>query len=204
MIIVGAQGFAKELLVLLEDNRVAEFAFFDDVSIDSTGCIFEHYQVLRSTELCCEYFRGDNRFMLGIGDPQVRFQLYKQFKDFGGSLIGISSIHATIGAYNAIDSTCTIMPGVLIENDNRIGKAVLLHVGTFVSHDVVVGEFSEISPYAKLLGRCEIGSFCSIGTGAIILPKVKVGSHAVVGAGAVVTKDVENGTTVVGIPAKRK
>jgi acetyltransferase-like isoleucine patch superfamily enzyme len=95
------------------------------------------------------------------------------------------------------------MTNVIIENDNVLGKGILLHVGTFVSHDVLIGDFCEISPCVKLLGGCSVGNFCSIGTGAVILPRIKIGDRAIVGAGAVVNSDVEPGTTVVGVPAKK-
>ena len=42
----------------------------------------------------------------------------------------------------------------------------------------------------------------AIGTGAIIMPGVTIGAGAMVGAGAIVTADVQDGTVVVGNPAR--
>ncbi len=64
-----------------------------------------------------------------------------------------------------------MLSNAIIESNNRIGKGVLLHVGSLISHDVEVREFCEISPYASLLGNVKVGDFCSLGTEKIILPK---------------------------------
>lgn len=203
MLIVGALGFAKELLIVLQEKDTIDFCFFDNVTQSRVGCIFDNFTVLQNSSQCTEHFISDNRFLLGVGNVQARYNLYKEFTGLGGELTGIASSGASIGMYNQIDPTCTVMQRVLIENDNIIGKGVLLHVGSFISHDVSIGDFCEISPYAKLLGRCEVGAFTSVGTGAIILPDVKIGRHVIVGAGAVVTKDVEDDVTVYGVPAKK-
>ena len=121
----------------------------------------------------------------------------------GDELIVVFRPHSRIGNCNLINLTTSVLPNLIIEIDNSIGKGNLFHVGSFVSHDVTVGDFCEISPYVKLLGHCVIGNFCSIGTGAIVLPKVRVSDRAIIGAGAVVTTDVEAGATVAGVPAKK-
>ncbi len=67
---------------------------------------------------------------------------------------------------------------------------------------MVVGNYTEISPYAKLLGKVKVGNLVSVGAGAIILPKICIEDNAVIGAGSVVTKNVKAGEVVVGVPAK--
>jgi acetyltransferase-like isoleucine patch superfamily enzyme len=74
---------------------------------------------------------------------------------------------------------------------------------------IMVEERAVISYGAILLAhhRHEVSSTkishdATIGAGAIILPGVTIGPNALVGAGAVVTKDVQEGTIVVGNPAR--
>ena len=206
MIIIGAKGFAKELLEVLKERPADVFkdiCFYDDKSENEDGCIFENYKVIRSTEECKNRFAEDNKFILGVGDPYTRRKLCITFEELGGKLIGIISNKSNIGSHNKIDSTSTILQRVVIENDNIIGKGNLIHVGTFISHDVTMGEFCVLSPYSKLLGGCSLGDFCSVGTGAIILPNVHISNNVIIGAGAVVTKDVEPGVTVTGVPARK-
>jgi acetyltransferase-like isoleucine patch superfamily enzyme len=131
--------------------------------------------------------------------------MYQRFVGFGGEMVTLVSKGAAIGRFaNEIEKGATILSRVVIESDNKIAMGTILHVGCFVSHDVRVGRFCEISPFAKLLGGVTVGDFCSIGSGCIILPRISIGDGAVIGAGSVVTKDVAPGDTVFGVPASRK
>ena len=66
---------------------------------------------------------------------------------------------------------------------------------------VVLEDFVELAPGAKIGGHCKIGSYTFVGMNAIILPKVKIGKNVVVASGAVVTKDVLDNCMVAGVPA---
>ena len=47
MLIVGAKGFAKEVLqVLHEENKHGNVVFFDDVSHDILGFIFDKFPII--------------------------------------------------------------------------------------------------------------------------------------------------------------
>jgi acetyltransferase-like isoleucine patch superfamily enzyme len=71
-----------------------------------------------------------------------------------------------------------------------------------VTHHVKVGDFTELGPGVKLLGRSEIGSRTMIGAGSVVLPGVKVGDNVIVGAGSIVTKDLPNCVLAYGNPAR--
>lgn len=51
-------------------------------------------------------------------------------------------------------------------------------------------------------GKLQIGEGCYFGLGACIREELEIGAHSVIGMGAVVLNDVEEGTVVVGNPAK--
>ncbi len=204
MIVAGSKGFASEITdVVLEHIRQDDLCFFDNLSQDITDSKFGRYKIIRSVEELKNYFdHVDRRFVLGTGTSRSRVALFELMRDCNGELQSLISLRAHIGMHqNVIHDGVCIMPLVEIEANNVIGKGSLIHVGTFISHEVVIGEFCEISPYVRLLGNTSVGSFSSIGTGAIVLPGVKIGSHVKVGAGAVVTKDVPDHSVVVGVPA---
>lgn len=205
MLVIGAKGFAKEILhVLNKIPNCGELVFYDDLTANTNMLFMDKFPVLKNQEEAKAYFqKTDNRFVIGVGNPQLRSMFAAKMEALGGIFTTILSPSADIGIYNnRIDAGVVIMDRVLIETDNLIEKGCLIHAGTFISHDVKIGAFSEISPFVNLLGNVQIGQACAIGTSAVILPNIKIGNNVVVGAGAVVTKDVSDNTTVVGVPAK--
>ena len=204
MLIIGAKGFAKEVLQLLTDSNQAENAvFFDDVNIDIPDLLFGKFPVLKNEQQAKDYFQNtDNRFCLGLGNPHLRYKLAEKFRSYGGVLTSTISNNAVISNIDVrIATGCNIMATALISPSVEIGEGSLIYFHTSITHDCTLGKYVEISPSATLLGRVSIGDFAQIGGGAIILSDIKIGKNAVVGAGAVVTKDVPDNCLVVGIPA---
>ena len=204
MIIIGAKGFAKELLAALYLNKPNEdFVFYDDVNNGKERLLFNRYNILSTREEAIKYLDTvDNRYLLGIGNPLLRYNLFKVFNSLGGNLTGMVSENATIGHFgNDIGQGTAILNNVVIESDNKVGMGCLIHNAAFISHNVTIGDFCEISPSVNLLGAVSIGNFCSVGTNAAILPKIKIGNNVVIGAGAVVTKNIPDNCMAAGVPA---
>ena len=205
ILIVGAKGFAKELLeAVLQSDPHAEVTFFDDLSGDDLPPkIFGKYAIIRSKEAARDYFeKVDVRFAIGVGAPRMRRKFFADFVELGGEPITVVSPFAKIGTHsNKIGAGTCILTDAVLESDNIIGDGCLIHVGSLISHDVVVGDFCEVSPRANLLGGVKVGAGCSIGTASTILPRIRVGQNVIVGAGAVVTKDVTDDCKVAGVPA---
>ncbi len=204
MIILGAKGFAKEVLEVLHQlSQLENLVFYDDVNKDIPKFLYEQFPVLRTIDEASDYFKTvDNRFTIGIGNPVLRKRLYDKFTTIGGEFTSVISPFANVGHFGSIiEKGCNIMTGAILSNDIYIKKGVIVYFNTLITHDCKIGEFVELSPGAKVLGRVEIGDFSIIGSNATILPDVKIGRNVVVGAGSVVTKDVPDNCLVVGIPA---
>ncbi|WP_297982254.1 acetyltransferase [uncultured Chryseobacterium sp.] len=207
MLIIGAKGFAKEVLEILHQNGETEnLCFYDDVNEDTPDLLFGKFPVLKSEEEAKTYFTNtDVRFTIGIGNPRLRKFLTEKFEKLAGKLCSTISKHAEIGSFNIqIEAGCNILGGARISNDVKIGKGTMVYYNSLITHDVEIGEYVEISPGATLLGRCKIGNYCSIGAGAIIFPDVNIGSNSVVAAGSVVRNDVPQNVMVAGMPAEIK
>jgi sugar O-acyltransferase (sialic acid O-acetyltransferase NeuD family) len=206
MLIIGAKGFAKEVLeILFQNNYSSKIFFFDNVTEDLPQKLFNEFDIIRSIESAKRYFQEyDNKFTLGVGNPATRFSLAEKFIKLGGVLENTISPYARIGHFgNSIGNGINIMTGVCITNEVTVNDGCLINLNCTIGHNSILGKFSELSPGVHISGNCIIGEFCNIGTGAVILPKVSLGNHVIVGAGSVVTKDVADYDTVVGIPAKR-
>jgi sugar O-acyltransferase (sialic acid O-acetyltransferase NeuD family) len=204
MLVVGAKGFAKEVLEILHQNQELEgLVFYDDVSKDVSSHLYNVFPILTNKLQAEHYFKTvDNKFTIGIGDPMLRSRLYNDFIAIGGQYTSTISKTAKLGSFGiVINNGCNILPCVQISNDVKIGMGTLIYYNSVITHDVKIGQFCEFSPGVILLGRCIIGDFVKIGAGAIVLPDVAIGSYAIIAAGSVVRTDVPNKAMVAGIPA---
>ncbi|WP_348810488.1 acetyltransferase [Flavobacterium maritimum] len=205
MLIVGAKGFAKEVLEVVHQlNQLDHLVFYDDVNDDTPENLFGQFPVLKTLEAASDYFkRTDNRFTIGIGNPVLRKKMYDVFSALGGDFVSIISPDVQIGSYDVeISLGSTILPGVIFSNSVKLGKGCLIYYNSIVTHDCVVGDFVEISPSVTVLGRCEIGSYTQLGANCTVLPDIKIGKNVIVGAGTVVTKNIPDNCVVVGVPGE--
>lgn len=205
MLIIGAKGFAKEVLQIIhQENDLNNLAFYDDVNTDIGTSLYNLFPILNSLESAKKYFESvSSKFTLGIGNPILRKKLFEKFIALEGEFTTTVSKYAIIGDYNnKIEAGCNIMQNVVITNDVTIKQGSIINQITSIGHDVIIGQFCEICPNVSISGNCYIGDFTFIGTGAIVLPGIKIGKNVIIGAGAVVTKDIQDNCVAVGSPAK--
>lgn len=205
MLIVGAKGFAKEVLEIFHQKGQTEsIAFYDDVSLDVGNILYQKYQILKKEEEVLTFFtKYGNEFTIGIGNPWLRKKMEIKFKKMGGLLVSSISPYARIGNFgNQLGEGCNIMTGTIITNDIKIGTGALLNLNCTVGHDCVIDDFVELSPGVHISGNCKVGAYSTLGTNSTVLPGVKIGVNVTIGAGSVVTKDVPNNAVAFGVPAK--
>ncbi len=203
MIVLGAKGHAKDLLVVLQEleNEHKTFSFFDDYTKPEASLFLDKYPIIHRIEEID--FSVNPHFVSAIGTPNSRRLLVEKFKELGGVYTSVISKHAIIGILDVkIGDGCNIMPYVFISNSVRIGEGCLINTSALIHHDVTIGEYCDISPGAKILGRVKVGNNCIIGSGAIILPDITLGDNVIVGAGTVVVADCLSENTIVGVPGK--
>lgn len=205
MLIVGAKGFAKEVLeICKQNNYLVDLVFYDDVNDEIHGLLYSQFPILKNREAALNHFLNtNNEFTIGIGDPKLRKMLHDKFISLGGSFKSTISTTSSIGSFNnTIEQGCNIMQQVVLTNDIHIKTGTIINQLTSIGHDVVINQFCEICPNVSISGNCTIGKQTFIGTGAIILPDLKIGKNVIVGAGALVSKDLPDNCVAVGVPAK--
>ena len=205
MLIVGAKGFAKEVLEVVHQlNQSENLVFYDDVNDNISGILYDRFSVLKTVEEASNYFKTiDNRFSLGIGNPTLRKKLHDKFTFLGGVFTSTISPLARIGSFgNEIGAGSNVMTGTIITSDIMIKKGCLINLNCTIGHDSILGEFVELSPGVSISGNCSIGDYSVLGTNATVLPKISIGTNVIIGAGAVVAKDLPDNCLAVGVPAK--
>lgn len=204
MVIIGAGGFAKELLdVVLQAIPLKDIAFYDDITEEGPRKLFGQFPILKNSEDLLKHFHQyGNDFTLGIGGTKIRKELFEKISGIGGNLVSTIDNRASVGVFSQLGIGSNVLSQACISNDSQIGIAALIYYNSIITHDCILGDFVEISPGATLLGRVSIGDFTHIGANATVLGRVKVGKNCLVGAGAVVTKDVPDNAVVAGVPAQ--
>ena len=182
MLLIGAKGFAKEVLeVLYQLTQLENLCFYDDVNNDVPNKLYDKFPVLRTTLEASMYFKDTSkRFTIGIGNPILRKKLYDKFTLLGGEFTSTISPFAQVGFFgNQIESGCNIMTGTIITSDIKIKKGTLINLNCTIGHDSIIGNFVELSPGVHISGNCKIGDFTVFGTNATILPKLNVGKNVI-------------------------
>lgn len=205
MLIVGAKGFAKEVLEVLHRlNQLENLVFYDDLNDGLTEKLFGQFPVLTTIREASNYFKTvDDHFTIGIGNPFLRKKLYDTFISIGGVFSSTISPSADIGSFDVqIGVGSNVLSGAVFSNSTVLGKGCVVYYNSIITHDCKIGDFVEISPGVTLLGRCSIDSYSQIGANTTILPDVKIGENVIIGAGSVVTKNIRDNCLAVGVPAK--
>jgi sugar O-acyltransferase (sialic acid O-acetyltransferase NeuD family) len=205
MLIVGAKGYAKELLQHFhKKNQLNNLLFYDDVSDDLPNLLFNKFKVLRTIEEAKTFFETiSNKYVLGVGAPKARFLLKNKMDRVGGAIEKVIVDSVEIGSYGVkIGNGVCIMSGTIMTNDISIGDYTLINLNCTIGHDSIIGNYCELTPGVHISGHVNIGDFTSIGTGAVIIPNIKIGKNCIIGAGSVVNKDIPDNSIAVGVPAK--
>lgn len=110
--------------------------------------------------------------------------------------VDVEEAEVSIGEGTIITQACRFTVNI------RLGRFVLLNLGTILTHDVVIEDYCSIMPSVNVSGAVEVGSSTYVGTGVQIIQLLKIGAQSIIGAGSVVTRDIPANCTAVGVPAK--
>lgn len=202
MIIAGAGGHAKEIMAELQWLGYEKPICFFDNTTGAKDTLFD-CPVLHDEQAVQREMTRDKNFIVGVGSPATREILYRQMIALGAVPYSLLSKYAHIGYSEIVlGDGLNVMAGVIITASITIRKGTLVHAHSSIHHDCMIGEFCELSPGCRILGRVNIGNGTSIGTNAVLLPGISIGNYVKIGAGAIVTKNVPDGVIVKGVPGR--
>ena len=114
MIVIGAKGFAKQLLPTLIKMNFSDLLFYDD--LDKTTHELFNYSIIHDLEVARTWLKKDNRFIIGVGTPLVRKRLCYVFEELGGKVISVHSEYALISTLGTLlEDGVAILQSAIIE-----------------------------------------------------------------------------------------
>ena len=207
--IYGAGGFAREVAWLVQELDRGEAAYevvcFIDDNEAAQGKMLNDIEVV-GLKAARERF-PEAVVVGGVGSPALRERLMNKAAEAGFEFGTIIHPRTERSKWIDIGVGTVICAGNILTTNIVIGRHVQINLDCTVGHDVIMGDYTTLSPGVHVSGWVHFGKRVYVGTGAVIINGVQdaplvIGDDAIIGAGACVTKAVPPGLTVVGVPAK--
>lgn len=200
--VFGASGHAKVVIDVIEHEQRFEIAFLVDDSPSLKGTELCGYRVIGGKTELLSAREQVNAGIIAIGDNRARLAVAAWLEENGFSIVSAVHPDARIGRCTDVGLGTVVMAGVVINPGASIGENAIINTSASIDHDCKIGNAVHIAPGATLCGSVTVGDGTFICAGVTIIPNLVVGKHAVVGAGSTVVRNVQEGTIVVGCPAR--
>lgn len=204
IVVIGAGGFGKEVLWLIDEINKAQSKFnvlgFVDDNPELQRIKICNLPVFGSLDWLS--YKPGLAVCLALGIPDTKRQVLQRIRNYNLRFPNLIAPNVSSSSYVHYGQGIIVGSGSILTTHISIGDYVLINLACTIGHDVSIGNGVTISPGSKISGCCVIDEYTDIGTGSIIIPGIHIGKEAIVGAGTVVIKDVPERTTVVGNPAR--
>lgn len=202
IIIVGAGGFGREALYLIEEiNKVSleynVIGFIDDnlEALDKIKC---HKKVIGTIK---NWDPNVNEYFVnGIASPKGKEYVTSILKQKGAKFVTIVSPTARIGGFTEIGEGCVIS-GSFIGDNVKLGCFVNV-AEAMIGQDSIIGDFSTLTGYVNI-ASAYLGKRVFVGSHSVVLNHRKIGDDVFICAGSIVFNHVKSGQKVIGNPAKK-
>lgn len=207
--VYGGGGFTREVAWLISSSE--EFAASDFVGyIDDAP---DRQQTLNGKPVhpFADFVKlhPDARIAIGIGDPTTRRSIAEKCAQAGLSFATLWHKNVERSEFVEVGEGVIICAGSILTVNIELGAHVHVNLDCTIGHDVIIGDYSTLSPGVHVSGNVTIGKNVYIGTGANIIngtaeKPLVMGDGCVIAAGACVTGDTDPSTLYAGVPAKPK
>ena len=143
-----------------------------------------------------------DQFVIATGEPKIKRSLAEKLLANSCQLINLIHPDFCSSSFHTIAKGAIIAEGNIFTDNIKVGFCAHLNLRCTVGHDVIIGNYTTISPGTIISGDVAIGEGTYIGTGAIIRDEVRIGKNCIIGMGSLVTKDIPDGVVAYGSPCK--
>lgn len=204
LIIVGASGFGREILRLVEDINQHNYSWnikgFIDDNLNALEGVDCDYKILGKIR---DWQPAENEeFACALAFPNVKRKIVESLKEKNAKFATLIHPSALINPHSIIREGAIITTNCSISDNAIIGRFATI-LGSGVAHDASIGDYSTLSGRCAVNGHVKVGSMVYMGCGVLVAPSKTIGDGATVGIGSVVISNVKAGTKVFGNPAKR-
>ena len=206
VVIIGAGGFARELLWVFrdsnEDKKRWDILGFVDDNTEKHGQIICDMPVLGGIDWLKGQNYNDFFVINSIAIPRSKKDLINRVKEWNIKFCSVIHPSVKMSKYIEIGEGTVITAGNILTTQIKIGNHVILNLDCTVGHDSIIEDFCTIAPGSHISGTVIINEGVDFGTGAVIIQDLNLGEWSIIGAGAVVTKNIPANKLAIGIPAK--
>tara|TARA_B110000438_G_scaffold145673_1_gene140225 strand:- start:335 stop:1000 length:666 start_codon:yes stop_codon:yes gene_type:complete len=207
IIIIGAGGFAREVLWTIQDHNEIyhEFSVVGFLDDDKSlwGNTIDGIEVLGKIDLVFSQ-KEKIKCVIAIADSEIRKKIVKKLEKEKISFQTIIHPNVVYSKSSKIGKGVIIQAGGIITVNVKICNHVHINMDTTIAHDSVIQDFVTMAPGVHVNGETTIQEGVFIGSGAVLQQKLKIGKWAKIGAGTVLRTNVEEYSTYVGVPGKLK
>ena len=208
LIVIGAGGCMRELIwqiqILNQQNLSWHILGYVDVAPKRGGLFVgnKEYPYLGTDEYLLS-LKEDTNVAITLGSPAIRKKIAEKLRknpylNFPNLILADTHIcqDVRMGMGNIISM------GTKISTNVTLGDFTFFNMDTMVCHDGNIGSYTTLSPGVHLAGNVTVGESCDFGMGTRIIQGVTIGNHVITGAGSVVIRDLSLVGTYVGVPVR--
>lgn len=204
LIIIGGGGHAR---VVIEAARSMKRQWHVQGFVDPNQCAETQARMnvarLGDDAVLSQY--PNAALVLGVGNTSVtdlRRDIVARVGSADGRWATIVHQSAWVSPTATLGAGTVVLAGAVINSGAQLGEHCIVNSFVCVDHDAALGHYVHASHGSLVAGGAVVGDNSYLGMGSLIRDHITIGRDTLVGMGAVVTKGCENGSRLVGIPAK--
>ena len=164
LLLVGAGGFGR--MVAEQAMLQYDCAFVDDgQDVDTEIC---GIPVVGGLSDLPELRKNYDLLVVGIGNNQLRVQVYEKAKALGFAFPNIVAPSAYISPFAEVGCGCVLMQNACVQNGAVVGNGVLLNAGAEVHCDAVVEDYALIYANSVVRTGAKVGKYARIGSNVTV------------------------------------